>query len=309
MTMRVADEGGVTDRTVRRRFEVIEEARIETHDDGFVTMRFQDPDKHLGNFPRTSLKEIAECMNRLGFLDLRTLVTHGFPDGRSLGRSVPFSLLRILAPGYERHLQTFNQALPRYASALTPSEREVLLAGKPVTVGRLARDSKQRLNKLLIGSSDMYGNAVAFRNLRVPYNLTTVLMFPFGLPDTVTLQIDAKTVPGMAAFLPRAGDYSPWYVFGSEGMTISQIGSRLAMTDAPGRVWLGEILTGRFKLKQGDQTMIEYVLDLAMIDVRGKPLSTSDLSEEIQQRIERARASALQRQIEQVQRRKTPPPS
>ena len=281
----------VTD--VLRRFEISHESQIEGHDDGFVTMRFRDPDKHLGNFPRESLQNIAQTFGRLGYVDLKTLVEHGFPPGQfvvqSLNRAVPQFMVKLLAPGYYFALATFNQTLPRYASALTTSERSALLAGDPLIIGRLTPASKRGLNRILVDGADEYGEHVPRGYKHAPRDLSAVLMFPYGLTDDTVLQIEAEIVTGIAAYVPIEREYASKYVIGAERSAAHGIGVRLATANEPPKFWLGRHLTGSFVLKRGGKNLVTYQVELPMIDVRGKALSLTDLSEDFQKSIEASR--------------------
>lgn len=308
MPARAIDEGGLTGKAVIAELEVRHRAQIVRHDDGFVTMRYEDPDKHITNFPRNSLQALARRIDKAGFLDLNTLVIHGFPGGRTLGTPAPFLTLRILAPGLERHYQTFNQALPQYASAIHPSARDALLAGRSILVGQLDRQSKQSLNRLIVGSSSVYGIQRGFQGMSVPYTLQSMILFPYGLPDDVSLKLEAKPVPGMAAFLPGTDRFAPWTTFGPVGQTIAGIGSRLAETESPPRIWTGEYLRGWFLLERGENRLTEFSFDLPMIDIRGEPLTIEGLPQELQKRIMAAKTAALNRVTREQLMRKRPPP-
>lgn len=293
LTLIAAREQGLTVRDALNNFQTRNEAEIVEHDDGFVTMRYRNPDKHLDNFPRESLKAIAQSFDKLGYVDLKTLVEHGFPFRsiafQSLNRWVPASMIRFLSPGYYYALATFNQSMPRYANVLTQAERDALLTGRPLLFGRLTSTSKRRLNNLLIAGIDVYGQDVPSGNARAPRDLQAVLVFPYGLTDDTILQIEAETIAGIAALVTPDTEYASDYIIGSERGGTHGIGVRLATTKEPPQFWLGRYLTGSFVLKRGGETLIRYQVNLPMIDVRGKALSLTDLSEDFRKKIEVSR--------------------
>ena len=294
--------------TVRTALEHRYGAIVEDHKDHFVTIRYSNPRKHVRNYPRQNLETIADALDRKGSLSLDEIVEQLFPGDRSAEDPLPFDTARVIAPGYERMLQQINEAFPRLAGGLLPQERAKLLAGQPLLVSQISKQGRNALNELLYRYPRVSAD-VLIPHFAAASTIGPLVIYPSGVTNDTVIQLELKKAPGMAVFLPPAGNHTAWYTYSHYTQALIGVGSRMARTDELCKIWRGEFLHGWLKFKRDGETILQYRVEITEVDTRQTPLVVNDLTSQEQEIVFAAKQTEEARIARELARKKVPPPS